>query len=207
MISIQQIHSLRSPYLSIFGPVRQRQVALVLGPGKHIFLSFNVYRFSCQLCKIFIYIYIYIFSFSCFSMFIIYVFVCIFFVWRFVATETDVIHMCFCRIKFLFCSVLFIILPMSPYYHNIQTLLRKFVALPFRDVLRTKRHNTSETHVIVYSSIRIGWRTTSRSLKCASHDIQLPKSIFSDSVISVFSYTTQFSLFYDLVALFDWYCT
>ena len=23
------------------------------------------------------------------------------------ATETDVIHMCFCRIKFLFCSVLF----------------------------------------------------------------------------------------------------
>ena len=23
------------------------------------------------------------------------------------ATETDVIHMCFCRIKFLFCSILF----------------------------------------------------------------------------------------------------
>ena len=41
-------------------------------------------------------------------MFIIYVFVCIFFVWRFVATETDVIHYVFLsnKVSVLFCSVL-----------------------------------------------------------------------------------------------------
>ena len=43
MISIQQIHSLRSPYLWIFGPVRQRQFALVLGPGKQIFFWVSMY--------------------------------------------------------------------------------------------------------------------------------------------------------------------
>ena len=32
---------------------------------------------------------------------------------------------------------------------------------------------------------------------------KLPKSIYSDSVISVFSYTIRFSLFYYLVTLFD----
>ena len=38
MTSVQHIHSLRSPYYCIFGPVCQRQFALVLGPGKQYIL-------------------------------------------------------------------------------------------------------------------------------------------------------------------------
>ena len=37
------------------------------------------------------------------------------------------------------------------------------------------------------------------------YEVQLPKSFHSDSVISVFSYTSRFFLF--LVALFDCYST
>ena len=40
----------------------------------------------------------------------------------------------------------------------------------------------------------------------ALYDVKLPKSysiVNSDSVISVFSYTTRFTLFYDLATLFD----
>ena len=62
MISIQQIHSLRSPYLWIFGPVRQRQFALVLGPGKQIFFfRVSMYIDSVANYRYVKYSYIYIF--------------------------------------------------------------------------------------------------------------------------------------------------
>ena len=98
-ISIQQRYSLRSPYLYIFGPVCQRQFALVLGPGKECIFNYNVYSFSCQLCNIFIDL----LSFSCFSICIIITFVFVFCLMM--VTETNVINICFfCRIKF--CLVL-----------------------------------------------------------------------------------------------------
>ena len=37
--------------------------------------------------------------------------------------------------------------------------------------------------------------STTQSLERSSHDVQLTKSFYSDSVISVFSYTTRFHLF------------
>ena len=37
----------------------------------------------------------------------------------------------------------------------------------------------------------------------ASYDVKRPKSFYSDSVISVFCYTSRFGLFYHVVTLFD----
>ena len=41
----------------------------------------------------------------------------------------------------------------------------------------------------------------------ASFDVKLPNSMYSDYVISFFSYIIPFSFFYELPTLFDCYCT
>ena len=74
-------------------------------------------------------------------------------------------------------------------------------------------HVHSETLGSVCSSETIGYYANddhcrmSRSLECASYNVQLPKSFSSDSLIVASTYVTRCSLFCDLVALWDWYNT
>ena len=105
---------------------------------------------------------------------------------------------------------------MSPYYKNALICSRNLSSLSVHDVLHqytsqtimtyTQKPASVFTQAEVLADAADDQCSVSRSVECVSYYIQLPKSFYPDSAISVFSYTTQFILC-DVVALFDRYCT